>query len=299
MWIYLAVLSSLFLGSYDLCKKASLQNNAVLPVLVLSTSTAAAIFLPLVLWSAWQPDVASKYFFYIPFGNPHDHLFYLIKSVIVGSSWVTAYYAVKHLPITIAGPIRASAPVWAIVGAVVIFGERLQLLQWIGLLVTITFYYVFSLAGNREGISFRKNKWVIMMSISTLIASVSTLYDKYLIMHYNKLAVQAYSTLYMVPMFLLLLLVIWYPRRKESTPFKWRTSIPLIAVFLVIADYAYFFAIAVPGSLIAIISALRRGNVLVSFTAGSIIFREKNIKNKAFALVGILVGILLIILGSR
>jgi transporter family protein len=72
----------------------------------------------------------------------------------------------------------------------------------------------------------------------------------------------------------------------------------LIGITLTVADFIYFWALSQDGSLISIISTVRRGSVIVSFSLGAIIFKEKNIKIKALILAGILAGIGLIIWGS-
>ena len=46
------------------------------------------------------------------------------------------------------------------------------------------------------------------------------------------------------------------------------------------ADFAYFYALSLPGAMISIVSMVRRGSVLVSFLCGALLFREKNIKSK-------------------
>jgi transporter family protein len=173
----------------------------------------------------------------------------------------------------------------------------MTLLQWVGLVTTISFYYIFSLNGKKEGISFRTNKWVLFMTLSTIIGSISGLYDKYLIAHYDRMAVQSWFSIYMVPITAGLLFFVWFPNRSKYT-FQWRYTILLIGLTLTIADFIYFWAISQEGSLISIISTVRRGSVIVSFSVGAILFREKNIKVKALILAGILAGIGLIILGS-
>ena len=297
-WVLLAVVSALLLGVYDIFKKLSLRENAVIPVLFFSTLTSACIFVPLILLSRFVPSF-QEYFLYIkpqPFTN---HLHFMLKSVIVGSSWILAYFAVKHLPITIVSPIRSSGPMWTLVGAILIFGEVLNMLQWAGLALTIVFYYLFSFSGKKEGISFRENKWVLYMTLATVIGSVSSLYDKYLVGHFDRVAMQCWFTIYMVPIMSSLLLFIWIPNRHKYDKFEWRQVIMLIGITLTIADFVYFYALSFPGSLIAIISTVRRGSVIVSFTLGAALFKEKNIRMKALILCGILLGIVLIILGGR
>ncbi len=299
MWLLLAIASSVFLGIYDIFKKMSVNDNAVLPVLLLATLSGAILFLPFIFISQIQPSQASDQLWYIPSVSWQAHLLFFIKAIIVGSSWILAYFAMKNLPITIVTPIRASSPVWTLLGAIVIFAEVLTPLQWLGLMITLVAYYVFSLAGKKEGINFGKNKWVIFIILATVIGAGSSLYDKFLTVQYDRLALQAWFSIYLVVVLAPVIFIFWYPRRKKLTPFRWHWAIPLIGVFLVIADFLYFYALSYQDSLISLISTLRRGSVVTSFFLGAVIFRrEKNIKLKGGILILILLGIAVIMLGS-
>ena len=111
------------------------------------------------------------------------HLHIALKAVIVNTSWLFAYVALKHLPLSIVAPIRASGPVWTLLGAIILFAERPDLWQWIGLVTIIVSYFFFSLLGKKEGIQFSKNKWIWYIVLATMIGTISTLYDKYLIVN--------------------------------------------------------------------------------------------------------------------
>lgn len=54
MWLLLAFLSATLLGFYDVFKKKSLKDNAVLPVLFLNTFFSSLIFLPFILISVYN-----------------------------------------------------------------------------------------------------------------------------------------------------------------------------------------------------------------------------------------------------
>ncbi|MCX7987546.1 MAG: DMT family transporter [Bacteroidales bacterium] len=299
IWIILSILSAILLGIYDIFKKISLTRNAVLPVLFFSSLINALLFIP-VLYIAYFTELPIQYpLFQFSTLTFSDHLFFALKSVIVGSSWTLAYYAMKYLPITIVSPIRSSGPLWTLLGAVLIFGEKLTFWQWMGLTITLIFYYLFSLSGKKEGISFRQNRWIFFMTLSTIIGSISSLYDKFLVAHYNRLAMQAWYHVYMVPLMLLLLVLIWYPTRHRFEKFEWRWSIPLISLCLTFGDFIYFWALSYSDSLIAIVSTIRRGSVVVSFTIGAMLFKEKNILLKGLILLGILAGIAIIVLSSN
>jgi transporter family protein len=299
MWALFAVASAIFLGTYDVLKKLSLNKNAVLPVLFFSTLTYAGIFLPFVLISVYYPDLLENTIFFVPEASLAQHGYFFLKSLIVTSSWIFAFFAIKHLPLTIVSPIRATGPIWILLGAIIIFSEHLTFTQWMGTAVTLLFFYLFSLAGKSEGFHFSTNKWVLFLIAGTLLGSVSGLYDKFLIKNFDKMAMQAWSSIYQVGLLFLIILFLWYPKREENTPFQWRWSIPMIGLFLVVADFLYFYAISIDGSLISVISALRRGGVIISFILGALMFHEKNVQKKGWLLLGIVTGVIILLFGSR
>ena len=298
MWVILGIISSVLLGIYDLFKKSALQNNQVMPVLFLASLTGAMIFLPLILVSSGIGSGNTGALWYVPPVTAREHFLIFLKSVLVATSWVLSYFALRNLPITIVTPIRASSPLWTLVGALIIFGERLTPLQWLGITVTIISYYLFSLAGRREGISFQKNKWVLFIFLATIAGAGSGLYDKYLISNIDRMSVQAWFTMHLIPVLLVPTVIIWYHNRKKNIPFFWRSTIPLIGIFLILSDYSYFYALSFDDSLISILAVLRRSSVVISFTAGAFLFREINLTRKSLVLAGILVGVFFIILGS-
>ena len=52
------------------------------------------------------------------------------------------------------------------------------------------------------------------------------------------------------------------------------------------------------GSMISIVSMVRRGSVIVSFLFGAMVFREKNLKSKVVDLLLVLIGMVFLYLGS-
>ncbi|MEG1617420.1 MAG: EamA family transporter [Bacteroidales bacterium] len=300
MWLSLAFLSATLLGFYDVFKKVSLNKNAVIPVLFLNTVFCSLIFLPVILASRLWPEAMQETLFYVPVADLNTHLLIILKSFIVLSSWICAYFALKNLPITIASPIKASQPILTLVGAIFVFGERLNLFQWGGVLLSLTGFWLLSISGKKEGIRFSHNKWVWCIVLATITGAISGLYDKFLMQRVmlDRMTVQAWYNFYQVAMMGMLMLFIWYPKRKE-TPFQWRWSIPLISIFLTCADFAYFFSLSDQSAMISIVSLVRRSGVIVSFLAGWLFFREKNIKAKAFDLLLVLIAMVLLYIGSR
>ena len=105
MWLWATFASSLLLGTYEVYKKLSLKENAVIPVLFLTTVFCSLFFLPLLLLSEFAPQTLGNSLFFVARVDTKTHLYILLKSFIVLSSWAAAYYAIKNLPITIASPI--------------------------------------------------------------------------------------------------------------------------------------------------------------------------------------------------
>ena len=297
MWVALAFTSAALLGCYDFFKKVSLKNNAVIPVLFLNTLFSALLFLPFIVLS--RTGSISEGMLYVPQADLQAHLYLVLKAVIVLSSWICGYFAMKHLPITIVAPIQATRPVMVLLGALLIFGEQLNLYQWIGVLIALASFILLSKSGKREGIDFVRNRWVAFVIAAAMLGAVSALYDKYLMSFLNPMLVQSWFNLYQAIMMAAVTALLWWPTRKNSTPFQWRWSILLISLFLGVADFCYFSALAEEDALIAVVSMIRRGSVIVSFTFGAIILREKNLKNKAIDLLLILIGLFFLYLGSK
>jgi transporter family protein len=299
MWLLLGLASALLLGIYDVSKKISLDKNAVVPVLLVSVTVSSLILLPFVLLSLFAPQLLIGTIFFVPKVDITTHFYIFIKAVIVLTSWIFAYFAVKHLPISIASPIKATQPMWTVLGAFILFGETLNFYQASGIVLTLFSFFMFSVVGKKEGISFRTNKWFIFIVIATLTGAVSGLYDKYLMKLYNPMSVQAYYTFYQLFIMCFITWFLWRPTKATTTKFQFRWSIVFISIFLVSADFLYFYALTLPDSLISVLSTIRRAGVIVPFLYGMFVMHDKNLKAKLLDLVGVLLGMYLLYLGSR
>lgn len=298
MWILFAFLSAALLGVYDVFKKISLDKNAVIPVLFLNVVFCCIIFLPLLIISFVAPDWIANTLFEMPAISVKQHALLILKAAIVLSSWISAYFALKHLPITIASPIKATQPILTLVGALLIFDERLNVYQWLGVLIAIMSFLLLSRSGKKEGIDFKHNRWILLMVVSIVMGSVSGLYDKYIMTQIDRMNVQVWYNYYQLAIMGVILVAFWFPKRKKTTPFHWNSAIPMIALFLVAADFFYYFALSDNSSMISIVSLVRRSSVVVSFSMGALYFKERNLKSKAIDLFLVLIGMLLIFMGS-
>lgn len=305
MWLALAFLSAALLGFYDVFKKQSLKENAVIPVLLLNTLFSSLIFLPFIILSA-NGEIGSQSLFFCEEYGWEGHRYILVKSVIVLSSWLFAYFGLKHLPLTIVGPINATRPVMVLVGALTFFGEHLNVWQWLGVITALVGIKLLQKTSNKEGIMWKHDKWIYFVILANVLGAMSGLYDKYLMaspenggVGLNKMAVQSWYNIYQFFMMLAMLILLWWPSHKKTTPFHWHWSIPLISLFLSCADFVYFYALGLDGAMISVVSMVRRGSVIVSFLCGALLFREKNLKSKFADLLLVLLSMLLLYIGSR
>ena len=305
MWLILAFLSAAFLGVYDSLKKKALKDNAVIPILFLNTLFSSLIFLPFIALSGYS-DVLDGSIFHVGSGGWEIHKYIVLKAFIVLLSWILGYFGMKHLPLTIVGPINATRPVMVLVGALLVFGERLNGWQWIGVLLAVVSFLLLSRSGKKEGIDFKHDHWIYMIVGAAALGAVSGLYDKYLMaptadggVGLDRMMVQSWYNIYQCFMMLLMLLLLWWPKHRQTTPFHWDWAIIGVSLFLSTADFMYFYSLSLPSAMISIVSMVRRGSVVVSFLCGAMFFREKNLRAKAVDLALVLLGMLFLYIGSK
>lgn len=304
MYLFLALLSALCLGFYDIAKKRSLLIYDVPTVLWAGTVISTCLLLPLWVVSRVAPDWMTLHLslLYVPEVDALTHAYIFGKSLLVLSSWVCAYFAMKYLPLTLVAPINATRPMWTLLGAVVLFGESLNLYQGLGIAVALCSFAAFSLVGKKEGFSLRDKEsrgWVMALLLATLLGAASGLYDKYLMRRFDHNAVLVWYTVYQA-----LVMSVFYAcqllREHKHCPIREQglSWLPLISVFLVGADFVYLLALTYPDSLISVVSTLRRTSVIIAFAYGAVVMKDKHLTAKFICLLGVLLGIGLLLLGS-
>ena len=273
MWLYFALASAFFLGLYDITKKISLRKNSVMWVLF-SISLFSTVFL-------------SPFFHTGPAAN----LALLVpKAFLVTASWISGLIGMKMLPLTTVSTIKASRPIFVVLFSIIIFGENFTWTQWVGIILGITALMMLSRSSRHEGIYFTRNKGIMWMAVSVVTGVASALYDKFAIGLMDPLFVQCWSNLFITILMGIVLFVKSLKGSRKRERFHWDWYLPLTAAIIVAADALYFFALDCDGSLLAVISLLRRCSVIVTFILGAVIFKEDNIRRKAVDLLVLLAG---------
>ena len=287
-WTAWILLSSFFLALYDLAKKASVRENAVLPVLLCSTCCGCAAFIAGLGVCGKLPEVLSS-------ANGQALGLAAIKSVIVATSWVFTFYALRTLPITIATPIRASAPALVFIAAFFLYGEIPSWVQAVGMLAVFGGYFAFSWAGKHEGIDFFRNKAVWSAIAGAGFSALSSIWDKY-VFQVAAAPVETVQFFFQIGLVCVYALILSGQRllKIPHDRFEFRFTIPFVGILLAMADWLYFKGLAVPDAPISVGSLLRRFSVVITFVLGARFFHETNLRRKALALAAILVGVILL-----
>ena len=275
----MALASAVLLGVYDVAKKSALKRNGVYFILLLATALSALFVSP-----------------FLTLGNGPDHLRLIFKAVLVTASWVSGMIALQMLPITTVSTFKTSRPMFVVLFSILLFGERLNWQQWLGVAAVLLSLWLLSVNSEREGISFKGNKgfWALVVSIFTGVASA--LWDKHIMSGMQPLFVQSWTNIYIT---LLLALIMLLRRCKGiSEPVRWDWTIVLIALLITGADMLYFFSLKEDGALLSVISLIRRSSVIITFALGAALFKEKRIAQKAGVLLLMLAGVTVLMVGS-
>ena len=296
MWVVLSLISAFLLGFYDIFKKQTVVNNAIIPVLFYSTMISGALFLPFVLLSRLAPECFTGDFMsklYIEPLTARQHLLVLGKTAIILCSWMFSYSAMKNLPITVVGPVNQLRPAITVILMFIVFRESLTWLQGIGVVLAIISFYFMNRSGKLEGINFKSDKWVFMLLASAVLVALSGVYDKFLLSkeRISPSTIQAWYTLYDFLMMAVLYWIIWYPKRQKQ-PFEWRWGIVAMAVFVTVADVIYLTGLKQEAAVVVLIPLILYGvRLVVSFVYGIFGFKEQNIKSKIVPLLMVLAAL--------
>ena len=287
MWTAWILASAVFLAFYDLSKKASVRENAVLPVLFISASSGTVVYVAALGVAGGLGAAAS-----VPL---HDLALIAVKAVVVAMSWVLTFCGLRTLPVTIATPIRASAPALVFVVAFFLYGERPSVVQGAGMALVFAGYWAFGWAGRHEGIDFLRSRAVWCAVGGMCLSAVSSLWDKFILQRcaIPVETVQFWFQVGLVAMYAGMMAV----RGAMGTgrgEFEWRWTIPVTGILLVVADWLYFHGLAIPDVSIAAGSLLRRFSVVITFVMGAVIFGERNLRRKGIALAAILAGVVML-----
>lgn len=282
MWLWMSVCSALLLGVYDVAKKQALRRNGVYWILLSATAFTAVFLSP-----------------FLSAGSLMDHLSLVLKAFLVSTSWVSGLIAMKHLPLTTVSTIKASRPMFVVIFSILLFGERLNLVQWLGIAIVMTALFMSARSKRHDTDQTTSAKGMTCMVISVISGSASALYDKFILQHLEPLFVQSWTNIYITILLAIVILVRYLADKEHFERFTWDWRIPLIAVLITVSDALYFYSVKDPDALLSVISMIRRSSVVITFVFGALMFKEGHIKDKVVDLVLMMVGVTLLLFGTQ
>lgn len=299
MWLWAAVGSAILLGFYDVFKKEASTQNGVLHILLHATALSTLFLMPFILSSLLGWGIGDGTVFEMQRGTPYEHLLVFIKAIIVSLSWITGLIGLKNLPITTAGTIKASRPVFVLLGSILIFGERLNLWQWVAIVVALFALWLLGHTSKKEGVDFARNKWIFCMWVAVVTGVISAMMDKHLMSSLKPMFVQSWCNFYIVVIMAIIVLAGRFGHSKYYQTYHHDWAIWLIAIFITASDFLYFLSLSSSGSMLSVVSMLRRSSVIITFICGALFFKEKNLRSKGIAMVILLIAMAILVFSSR
>ncbi|WP_143326029.1 EamA family transporter [Vandammella animalimorsus] len=283
-WIGFGILAGVVLGLYDYWTKKAMTGNMVITIVFWSSLFGALAWLV-----AFLPITeGTKFHILLSDTSINDQIIILLKGIMMTGSWLLAYYSVRELPMSFSGAMRASGPLWTMIGGAIVFQEFLTIFQLSIISITIAAYFFLSQLGQAEGIRIMRSGPVLMMLLATILSAMTTVYDKFIIheLGISSVTVQAWSAIHRLLLSGLLLVWAGHNNPEIYNP-KWSFWIPLVGLSWVAAEWIYFLAINDPNSNVTYLSVFRRISLVIGFLLSAILIGEKNVKQKFFV-VGIL-----------
>lgn len=293
MWIVFGIMAGLILGLYDFWTKKAMTGNNIFSVVFWSSlfgALAWAIyFVPGIEVFKEGPKIEATSWV--------EQAIILPKTIAMTLSWLFAYYAVRELPMSFSGAVRASGPIVTFIGAAAVFGETLSAVQMTAVLTSILAYYFLSGAGKIEGIRFFRNKAVYMMLIATILSAITTVYDKYMVSNINLsiYSIQAYSAIHRCIISFIILLIV-SRREKAWLPSTWTIYIPLVGLSWVGAEAVHFLALTDPAASVTYLSVFRRMSLVVGFILSVLLLGESQVFRKSICIILLLISTIILVL---
>ncbi|MFA5175760.1 MAG: EamA family transporter [Candidatus Nanoarchaeia archaeon] len=215
--------------------------------------------------------------------------------------------SLKHLEISNVFPLKNLSPLFLVIISYIFLGEKLVLLQIIGIIILIFGTYVLECNGNLLNYQYffkrvKHSRYLQYAFLSLVLVSFSAIGEKYT---FNKHLVDPLTILFFIYTFMaieMLIVQIFFPKEKEhKNPIKEifdtlnraRWPIFVSALFGLLAAAFYYLAIQI--ALVSLVIPLKRLSTLITTVLGGEFFKEKNLFFRTLACLIMLFGLYLIV----
>ena len=280
MYIFLALLSALFLGCYEVLKKVSLKKSSIHETLFFYC--LCGFFVSLVFINkAISIDFI-------------DVLIILMKSGIIVLNWFLVLKCMQKLDVAIVVCFSLLNTTLVVFFSHFIFGEVITIMHFLSLFFIATGIILLTLLERKETKEQVDNqyKYVIFLVLGSMLGACSAMLDKYLI---NVRNVESGAVLVWFLFFNSIIYGMIYLCKNKKIEFKKLKSnywLVLTGIGIALADVVYYSAISLAGAQISLISILRKCSVIVATILASLFLKEKHLFKKLGVLVIMIIGIM-------
>lgn len=281
MYIFLALLSALFLGCYEVLKKVSLKKSSIHETLFFYC--LCGLFVSLI----FIKDAISIGFL--------DVLFILIKSGVIVLNWFLVLKCMQKLDVAIVVCFSLLNTILVVFLSHFIFDEVITIMHFLSLLFIATGIVLITMLDRKENKDKVKNHYIyiILLIFGSVLGSCSAMLDKYLI---NVREVESGAVLLWFLLFNSLIygtIYLYKNKKIEWKKLKANYWLVLTGVGIALADIVYYSAIASIGAQISLISILRKCSVIVATILASLFLKEKHLFKKLGILLIMIIGIVI------
>ncbi len=276
MWIYLCLLFGIFKGFREAVKKKALEKSSIPEVLFFHALLAFLLLIP------FSGNIFLE--------KPIYYGLILIKSSVVFSAWIFAFYSIKTMPVSLYGVIDLSRVLFSTVLGCVVLHETMTAAKFIGAMMVLAGLLMLNIRKKGGGDDVR-TKYVLFAVFSCFLNAVSGIMDKILMSNADLTSgqLQFWYMLYMTVLYLGYAVC-------TKTPVKIKTLrknpwIIILSILFVIADRALFVANKDPQSMVTVMTLLKQSSVIVTIILGKLFWKEKNILYKLLCACVVLAGI--------
>lgn len=291
IWVGLILIYGIFKGLREALKKKAMSTNSVIEVLIFYTFFA---FLMIIPFSHNIFDVSLKF-----------HVAIFLKSSIIFVAWMCALNSIKRLPLSVYSVMDMSRVLFSILLGVLLLGERIGVLQGIGIVLVIAGITLVNLKSKQSSTDRPTKLVIILVLISCLLSSVSSIMDKWILSTQGARFFLGGETItssqlqlwYML--YLTLLYVAYALIKREKINVKKCITCPwiwILSLLFVVADRALFAANSSPDSTVVVMTLIKQSSVLVTISMGKIMYKEQHILYRILCAALIISGIVLSVL---
>ena len=285
-WLFYAFITAGLVALSSIFQKGILKHEHALEFSML-TMTLVAIFS----------------FIFLPNVN-FNLINYKIIAIIYFFSWLgtLGFYfimrAIRHMEISDVAPLLNFEVLFTSFLALIILGEKLKPVNWIGIAILFFGAYVLEFSkikGYKSFIKIFKSEYVFMIFLALVLYSFSSLGDRFILKNFLDPITYLFFGNIFVAMNFFILHYGFYNGKGLVYGFKKNWQIIIIVAFFIFgAKYTQFMAISMVN--LALVIGIKRLSSLFSVLIAGEMFHEKAVLNKAIASVFMIIGAYLIII---